>query len=443
MACEREKALVDELSNQLDLAIEQCDGGKGIKAACGKVPGLKAKLAAAKNALQKCLNPTRTGTVLPSYYVTALLYNPPGKNSEVAYGQSSTLGTTVECTRSFTSGAKIEVSSGGVGGEEGFQIGTKSGTSFEVKKEISSELKLSSHVDTVDHEKDELFIWTNVQLDLLAKTDQSLLLNLLPQKGPNMNIVQLTVAELRNRNSIPASKAKLLTNLTQHDFNNILKLNPLASQANSRIPPDPQRYRYITTLQIVGPDREGDPTIGKEVGISDEKAKDIIHGSSHKLEVGLTVEGEASFFVQVFKLASTATFELEYETQRNVSSGSKQEATVLLQTDSIGFHDVIDIYQDTIFLTFCFVSRSGPVAGDAAMVTATVTNKLSRPISHQRVDVIERDGRTRTVFTDAKGVFRLFSVAEGDVQIKIGNLTQNVSLHRDKPRNLSFSLSKL
>jgi hypothetical protein len=136
------------------------------------------------------------------------------------------------------------------------------------------------------------------------------------------------------------------------------------------------------------------------------------------------------------------TFEWDYKSTTNVSAGTKEEATVTLRTGTVGYHAVIEVYQDTIFKTVAFVSKTKKIPGESAVIFGTVTNLHRIPIFNERVDVIQGNGDSRTVFTNAQGIYRLFSIPEGDVHITVAGVTKVVTPHSNQKVELSFQVSK-
>lgn len=395
----------------------------------------------AEEALRICLNQPVHGTVFPRYLVIALLYNPPGIGSEVSYGASSTAGITTDVTRSFKSG--LELSASGKFFGNGIEVsvagagGVKNGRSFEINKEQGSSIGLVSHIDGVDHSKDVFFIWTNVRVGIDQARDGALDVTMgLSGDGQVMDVVLLTVAELRDQNLIPGDKKKKLAGLTPKDFQNILSLHPLIATKTI----DPRRFRHIgRTLQLSGPDHPDDSSPVFGIELTDERAEGVISGTSKELTVGLTFEAGFNLFGVIAKVGKT--FEWAYETSSNVTTGKKEEATVKLLTDTLEYHDVFDVYQDTMFRTFAFVSKTGRLARGSEVISGAVTNLAHIPITNQRVDVIEANGRIHSTVTNAQGIYRIFAIPEGKLRIEVGEVAKEITLVSDQAIELPFQIS--
>jgi hypothetical protein len=439
--CTAQQQRLDELKGELrDLQGQQQGASPEQKGGIGRaILQVRQKIATAEANLQHCL--ALRGTLFPAYYVTTLLYAPPGIGSEVTYANGSTTGTTTQVTNAFKPGIGFSTSGGFLGNgldvSVAFSGGSKNGTSFEVKKESSSILGLESQLDEVDHSRDTYLIWTNVKIDVTEQGDSGLVLDL-GVKGDSdaMNIVSLTGAELRDPTLIPAHKQANLANFTQRDFDNIRALNPFTHNKT----PDPNRFRHVKQLQLDGPDHPGDALQKEGTAVSDEHSAGVIRGLTTQLNVGLTLDSGFDFGAKT-KLAVSATFEWDYESSTNITAGTKEEATVLLKTTTVGYHNVIDVYEDTVFKTFAFVSQTGPMLGKSAVVVGAVTNKSLQPVFNERVDVIDKNAIARTVFTNAQGIYRLFSIPAGDLRITVAGVTKTVTLQPCEKLELPFEIS--
>ncbi len=440
--CVAERERVQELEGQHADAKEDCN--QGIKGQCGRAAPLFRQLTTARQALQRCLDlPIRSGSLSPRYLVTNLIYCPPGIGSEASYGVGSTAGITTDVTRSFKAGADLsataEVLGVGVEVSLGIKGGVKSGTSFEVSKEASSGLILESEIDGVDHSRDRFIIWTNVQVNIDEYSDGRITVSLGLAGPDSLDLVSLTVAQLRDPSLIPDDKKNKIANLTPEDFLNILKLHPLL--AGDFV--DPTRFRKIdTTLQVSGPDQPGDGPLFLTKKLSNTKATGLINGTSQELTVGLgLVTGPDFLGLLKAELKASLTWEWSYETETNITAGRTEEAEAKLGSSTVGYNEVIDIYEDTMFKVFAFVSKSGRVPSESAMISGVVTDNAQLPIANQTVTVIREDGEAQMAVTNAQGVYRIFGISEGKLRIEVaGAAAEEVSLISQEPIELSFRI---
>jgi hypothetical protein len=440
--CSALQQQLNDLNNQLkDLEGQQEGASPQQKAGIGRaILVVRQKIPAVQAALAKC--EAKHGTFFPAYHLTTLLYAPPGEGSEVEYASGSTMGTTTEVTNTFKPGVSVSTGGGFFGNGAdvslAFSVGSKDGISFEVKKERSSSYTLESQIDPVDHSRDTYLIWTNVQVDAtLTAGSSDLALELSVRGGGDaMNIISLTGAELKDPTLISDRKKASLVGFTQEDFDRILAMNPFTQ---SKVP-DPNRLRFITTLQLDGPDHPQDPIPGQGIAISDEQANGLISGITTQLNVGVAFDSGIDFGVKA-TLAFGLTFEWDYESTTNVSTGTKEEATVKLKTGTVGYHDVIDVYQDTVFKTFAFVSHHKAALGLSDRVSGFVLTKRREPAFNKRVEAVALNGATRTAFTNAQGIYRLYDLPDGELRVTVEGETKIVTLLPGKKIELPFELS--
>lgn len=442
MVCDRLRARVEELEDQYEVAREGCNDG--IKGDCTLAAQLLPQLKRTREELQRCLNQPATGTVFPRYLVTHLIYSPPGIGSEVSYETGSTAGITTEATKSFKSGLKMAAKGKmfGNGLEGSFAVtgGVKSGQSFEVEKTADKGPYAESQNDGIDHSQDIFLIWTNVRADLALHPGDDLRVSLgTADGGQYMEMVRLNVAELRDPSLIPEEKRARLGGLTPKDFSQILSLHPLLGSGD----PDPARFRKTAwTLPIEGPDHPGDTIQGYSVSVSDAQASGVISGATRELSVDLTVElGFNLFSVLEFGADLTQAWTWEYETSANLTAGETEAVEVRLESSTAGYYEIFDIYQDTMFKTFAFVSRTKKFPEEKALVAGTVMDSAWRPIAHVRVDVVGAKGElVRSTLTNAHGGYRIFGVADGPVRIMVGDVAEEVTIDAGKPLDLWFQI---
>ena len=83
----------------------------------------------------------------------------------------------------------------------------------------------------------------------------------------------------------------------------------------------------------------------------------------------------------------------------------------MLRSSTIGYHDAISVYFDRVFNSFVYGSRLDSLQKLATSMTGRVIDARGRPLMNERVLVHFRDGSERTVFTNAKGIYRVFDAA--------------------------------
>jgi hypothetical protein len=242
-----------------------------------------------------CVGSTHHGTAFPAYYVITLLYAAPGAMAEVDYGAQSTVGSEVDVQNLFKAGVQVQASGhiAGVGTQvqAGFAGGPVSGNSWEISKTDASTLSLTSQVDPLTHDNDTFLLWTNAELDMTQIGTGPVQTTLTSRGGAAPIIVPVTVAELKNPSLLPPWKQTYLAALTPADYASIVKLDPLLPTSNITVfgepQPDPTRFHKITSLQLDGPDRPGDPIPGFGIAVTNEHTDGTTDGYNTALTASI------------------------------------------------------------------------------------------------------------------------------------------------------------
>ena len=404
-------------------------GGGPVHKPPAALAGLIRQLETAKAQLSACLNQPVISTLFPRYLVTNILYNPPGIGSEATYAAGSSAGVTVEITNSFKAGSSIATEEktfgNGLDASVQFAVGKKDGTSVEIKKERNSTLSITSKSDQIDHTRDLFYVWTNIRVDAARHADQSISLSVgIQGAGTTMDIVALTGAELLNPALIPDFKKAHLKLLTQADFATIAGLHPLLVGA----PIEQDRYRYLASFAVNGPDNPGDSVPGLGTELSDENAQGTITGNTKQLNVAVTLQAGFDILIAKGTLSVGLTFEWDYEKSRNVSTGTKEAATVVLRSETLRYHKMIAVYQDTMFKTLVFFEEPEIAGAAMSALAGTVMDSGNKPVFNSRVDVLLSSGKRYATFTNAQGRYLLSLPAQGSAEVRVGGIVKTTAL---------------
>ena len=100
-------------------------------------------------------------------------------------------------------------------------------------------------------------------------------------------------------------------------------------------------------------------------------------------------------------------------TQSNV--GTAQSISVNLSTNTVGYPDVVDVYFDSLFNSFAYVSQTGSkgIPAESASAVGHIHAAVGKSVAGQPVRVTFADGSHRTVYTDAHGLYRVFRASPG------------------------------
>ena len=287
---------------------------------CKTVPGHSKKDCSYEKNGPKCntdwVEPTKvcfaTGQAFPAYVVLTVLYQPPGNQSQVTYGQGSTTGTQVGFQNSFKQGVTVDVTVGTVEGMAGFAAGGIQGASFTMAKQKDKTLSLTSKQDQLMHAKYEVYIWVNPEINL--SEDESKINNVsitLTSNGAPL-IVPVTVAELQDQSLLPPYKRSQLAALKPADFASILKLLPLATGSSPAASRD--RFSYQGTLQLDGPDSPSDGTTGSGQDQTVSQTASSVNGLNTATTASVTFSsGIDKLLLNTFSLKVGLTWEWDYQ----------------------------------------------------------------------------------------------------------------------------------
>jgi len=195
---------------------------------------------------------SETGSIYPTYYISSVIYVPPGAGSSVEYGTGSTIGTTTSTTDSWKNFVQVEVANGAnffglTAGQVKFSFGNEWGgsttTSVDVQATVSGSLKVpAQQSDLINHNYDQILLQLGPQIDAtvtrgIGHQDQVQwalnFSNALPQV--------LLVGWLNGAMVMPSNVARTLSQygIGTRDYPEILKAHPFVSDTTGTGTPDP------------------------------------------------------------------------------------------------------------------------------------------------------------------------------------------------------------
>ena len=375
-----------------------------------------------------------TGDLYPNYQVITIAYAPPGNGSQVSYGAQSTIGSEVDLQDIYKVGAQVSVSGGvfgGVGLQFGYASGSVTGSSAEVSKTVGSSIGLVSTSDPLNHQGDTFFILTNPVIHVSQSYPGAPIVNALGSNG-SANIVPVTVANLLNPSAQPAWMKTALAKLTASDYASILSLDPLAKASVNPIlgppQPDPKRFIKYTTLQVDGPSQVGGPIPVFGTSFTNEATNGTQTGVTTAVTAGVSL---SAGIPDVLTTQLTLTFEWDYQATTQSKVGNSESATATLQSPTVGYHGVYDVYFDTLFNSFAFSPPPINNVNNLNSVTRVnlvgqVTDVNGAPVAGQPVKIQFADQTTRIVGTHSDGTYEVLAAPEGSAIVETGGVTSHV-----------------
>lgn len=419
------------------------------------------------NLTKLCAKP-QNGSFYLKYVVVAILYALPGNNSNSAFSDSSTSGSSSTFTDSEGETYKygLTFSAGGFA-KEGFNIGSGSDSSTSEQLSTSmtsaSGFQSKSPKDVIDHSQDEFFLWLNAEFTPQLSADhRSVTMQVTSGGGPFFDIIAVSVAELRNPALI--SPAKLapqtvrnpdgsvstypgLKGLTPADYQHLLALDPLASGDPTAQPQDLKRYFDTLDRPVVqGPDQAGGSAIAAIVNLANTNSQTLTYTTTDSNSIGVSFNlGAASFDYSDTIRMSTA---------QATTSGTAQQTSVTLGSSTVGCCSPaapagetqagqchVDVYEDMLFQTYAFIPEpygctgilprgvgkgfTHPQAIQGQLLTAQGQPKPNTPVT-----VKLPNGHALKLFTDSKGRFSLYEAPEGRATIRVGNAIKTVTIKK-------------
>ena len=213
-----------------------------------------------------------THSYTPAYVLLSILYDPPGAASSVSFSDGNNEGSTTGISSSFGNGLSIAASTSGgligegtVGATFSQSNSTANASTFSITSSSAQGSQVSSTKDGIDHSQDRFFIWLNPLITVKQTGPNTAVYGVGTVNGNPMDIIDVSLAELQNPSSIPASKMGTqvirgvslpgLSVLQASDFASLAAMDTLS--AVNFAPTDTTRYVYVNSLPLEGPDAKG------------------------------------------------------------------------------------------------------------------------------------------------------------------------------------------
>jgi hypothetical protein len=374
------------------------------------------------------LPPTQTGTFSPDYILVTIIYAPPGNKSRASYFQGSSAGTNNNVSNAFGQGIKAGVT-GDIIAEGSYTVTNQTSSSFQVTKTLTSELDNFGTADTITHGQDMVYLWLNPEINYSQQQSPGSPVNISlgTVGGAQMNVIELTGDEVTQKVPIPSWKLTNAT-LTTYDLQQLASVDPWLGSANYNPASNPNRFVLETELQLDGPDAAGGDPPGQGVSANDAQQTCTANTTSQQVGADLGTSVGFDFFGASEKVTAVKSWTMTTTNSYGNCNGSSQTAFVDLVTTTVSFHDVIDVYFDSIVQSFAYVSATGGIGypADGANVTGTLRNAAGQVLANQAMVATFANGRSRTLFSNAQGIYRIFAVPAGAVKIQSGDITSQV-----------------
>jgi hypothetical protein len=397
---------------------------------------------------------------MPKYYILSLVYAPPGSLSSNGFTSGTSTGTTSTISSNLAAGESVTVTAGGgslfgggsLGATFGLTDSSQDSTAFSDTYTSGQGSQVKAVSDQIDHLQDRFFIWLNPQITVKQTGTSTGTYTLGTPNGQPVDVLDISVAELKNPSLIPAAKlgpqnihGSILPGLSVLDATDLVTILAEDPPANGTNVACSSRYVYVNSKALEGPDFAGVGDVLNSFNETDAQVTTTTSGVTHAYNTGFTVGGSASIFgLFTLDVKSTTSFSWSNTESAGSSNGTSHQAAITLGTPTVGFLQWIDLYEDTVYHTYALHAPSispgctaaqavVPGSGQAspAPVTAlkgTVSTSAGAPASNQLVVVHLSDGTVRNIYTDPHGAYLLYSGPSGLVDVTVGNTLLHTSI---------------
>lgn len=312
--------------------------------------------------------------IIPDFYVTHVVYAPPGDMSNISYAKSSSVGSSTSVSNGFKDEISVTAKAGGsfVGGgtitaSAGLDTSTERTDDVEWKAEFSQTYTKYGQVDRIDHNYDEIWFLIRPKLNASYTPPPSnrpfdkpkVTWQFGDQDGINYGIPYFVYAGwLNNAMQMPNSVRQTLEayGITPDKYAAMLSADPLFTGATPNMAMDPNRFRFVDAFPFVPPYSETELPSTQAYSVDTSASEGHSLDASTDISVGLGFEGE--FNVGVVK----ASLEIETKwTWTSSSSFSTETGTGSSDTFTVAQPDfgysgptLLRVYQDTIWNTYAF-----------------------------------------------------------------------------------------
>ena len=339
-----------------------------------------------------------SGWLRPKYEVVGLTYAPPGKQSSAVYSNGFMSGTSTSTTSTFNVGVteKLSITTGvdlfGVlSGEttESYSAGWSqqqdNTSSVTVSQSESTGLNVPGPASSgagVDHDYDTVYVWLNPEVFVEVFPSSVNIADLgwdARDTVSGMDVVPITVGQLRGTQSIPAALQTRLNRtwdpslgaLTSADFQLLLHADPFATNPSfnpntdttgryefprSGNPPTPTDliFNYIPVPPGGQPTAQTYMSSYTSTSSTGQTATDT-YTVGYSIDAGVSVD----FIAKVQgKLSSSVTFTWTNKWSNTVTGGTTQSAnfTIVppLASDNYTGPTAIQVWKDNVYGTFMF-----------------------------------------------------------------------------------------
>ena len=389
------------------------------------------------------------------YAVLTVIYAPPGTDTKggpsksfVAYASTSQYGTKTSASQTFKQNYSIEATVGGgvlgTGGEAGLSFAYgRSATdsqSLEVTNSSSSALSQPAPpVDGISHDRDRICLLLNPTINL-AVTSSSVSWTFQGTNAPN--ILCPYVGWLNGH--VPWEKAPKDTldaaHINAEDYATIVKRDLLADVATNVDPStvDANRYKYRTEFEYSPPLQPGDPQPVVNCTFDTSTISTVESDGEDDFKVGLSIAVGADVLgIATTKLKTSDTWEWTNKSSSSTSVVKSESASATIGGPASGYvgSTRVGVYYDTVYRTFAFsMMPVQPLLAKGLLLSATGAALPATEVT------LSANGISYHTFTNGKGEYKFFGVANGAMQLQANGAAATNLEHAEPNSSIELHL---
>ena len=317
------------------------------------------------------------GNALPKFYITHVIYSPPGHLSVFSLTEGETLGATTTTKDAYQTSnsvtASVSVGTIGTGGSISVtsddSYGNTSTFSTDVTVLQQAQWSVPGDIDAVDHERDEIWFMMQPTLDITIYPpgciSQNQTIQTMFDTVSTGVPYYLTVGQLQGSQPITTDEWDTLSyyGITASDFPALLGADPIANGVALDTEPDATNHRYEFYQSVPWeapaflPDG-GQPTVVcEDLMLKDTNTNTSEYETEYSYGMSLTVKASAGFSV-IFdaSLSDTSSFKFTSTNSNADSTALSSAADAKICTPYAGYTgpSLIEVWFDKIYKTFAF-----------------------------------------------------------------------------------------
>jgi hypothetical protein len=314
--------------------------------------------------------PPASGTVVPNFYVTHVVYAVPGKSSNVNYSAGFTSGssTTTEgswknsISASVKAGTDLILSKESLTVSAGVEWGSTTSKQTDVVLTLNSAYKKVGWADGVNHNDDEIWFLPQPSIDVAIQPAYDIYPTSVSwQFSSNQPLTPyvVLVGWLNGAYAMPSDVSNALNHwgITPAFYSQMLKTDPFVNGLDPNTALDPTRFELVNAFPYEPVPAPGDAANTQTFSINRSTTNSTAQKSTVTYTAGLTYSGSGSFY-GLFEATLTVADKLTFGSSSSSkdSTGTSMGESITVGQPPFGYTGptVMRVYEDKVWKTFVF-----------------------------------------------------------------------------------------